>query len=137
MAEYGRAFGMRVIAWSQNLSDDAVAVGARRVEKDDLSRLALSLVCYGENGRGGPGPPRCRFYQRLRPRSPPPPPRLPPLKLDSRGLASFTLMFLPLSSESLNCAIALDASSELAISTKPKPFDWPENLSMMTVALCT
>jgi len=41
MAEYGRAFGMPLIAWSQNLTDEtAVAVGARRVDKDDLFRLA-------------------------------------------------------------------------------------------------
>ena len=41
MAEYGRAFGMPVIAWSQNLTADAaLAVGAKRVDKDDLFRLA-------------------------------------------------------------------------------------------------
>jgi phosphoglycerate dehydrogenase-like enzyme len=41
MAEYARAFGMPVIAWSQNLTDDiAKSVGARRVGKDDLFRLA-------------------------------------------------------------------------------------------------
>ena len=41
MAEYGRVFGMPVIAWSQNLTGDAAtAVGAQRVEKDDLFRLA-------------------------------------------------------------------------------------------------
>jgi phosphoglycerate dehydrogenase-like enzyme len=41
MAEYARAFGMPVIAWSQNLTAEmAVAAGARRVEKDDLFRLA-------------------------------------------------------------------------------------------------
>jgi phosphoglycerate dehydrogenase-like enzyme len=41
MAEYGHAFGMPVIAWSQNLTDDAArAVGAKRVEKDALFRLA-------------------------------------------------------------------------------------------------
>jgi hypothetical protein len=59
--------------------------------------------------KGGTGPPNL-VYQRLRPRlapppppPAPPPPRLLPPKLDSRGLASFTLMFLPLSSASLNC----------------------------------
>jgi len=37
MAEYGRVFGMEVIAWSQNLTEDtAAAVGARRVEKSAL-----------------------------------------------------------------------------------------------------
>jgi phosphoglycerate dehydrogenase-like enzyme len=41
MAEYARVFGMPVIAWSQNLTDDrARSVGAKRVEKDDLFRLA-------------------------------------------------------------------------------------------------
>lgn len=37
MAEYARAFGMDVVAWSQNLTEDAAAsVGARRVEKATL-----------------------------------------------------------------------------------------------------
>jgi phosphoglycerate dehydrogenase-like enzyme len=37
MAEYGRVFGMNVIAWSQNLTVEAAAeVGVRRVEKDEL-----------------------------------------------------------------------------------------------------
>ncbi len=37
MAEYARAFGMEVIAWSQNLTEGAAAsVGARRVEKATL-----------------------------------------------------------------------------------------------------
>jgi phosphoglycerate dehydrogenase-like enzyme len=41
MAEYARVFGMPVIAWSQNLTEQAaVAAGARRVEKSDLFRLA-------------------------------------------------------------------------------------------------
>ena len=41
MAGYARAFEMPVIAWSQNLTDEAAtAVGARRVDKDDLFRLA-------------------------------------------------------------------------------------------------
>jgi phosphoglycerate dehydrogenase-like enzyme len=41
MAEYARVFGMPVIAWSQNLTADrATAAGAKRVEKDDLFRLA-------------------------------------------------------------------------------------------------
>jgi phosphoglycerate dehydrogenase-like enzyme len=40
MARYGKAFGMEVIAWSENLDDArAAAAGARRVEKDDLFRL--------------------------------------------------------------------------------------------------
>jgi phosphoglycerate dehydrogenase-like enzyme len=37
MAEYAKVFGMEVIAWSQNLTDEAAAaVGARRVEKAAL-----------------------------------------------------------------------------------------------------
>jgi phosphoglycerate dehydrogenase-like enzyme len=40
MARYGEAFGMEVIAWSDNLDDArAAAAGARRVSKDDLFRL--------------------------------------------------------------------------------------------------
>jgi phosphoglycerate dehydrogenase-like enzyme len=56
MAHYGRAFGMSVIAWSQNLTDEhAAAVGVRRVEKDDLFRLSdvLSIhVRLSERTRG-------------------------------------------------------------------------------------
>src|ERR1700749_1110482 len=37
MAEYAKVFGMEVIAWSQNLTDEAAAaVGARRVDKATL-----------------------------------------------------------------------------------------------------
>lgn len=37
MAEYAKAFGMDVIAWSQNLTEDtAASVGARHVQKADL-----------------------------------------------------------------------------------------------------
>ncbi|SPM32874.1 Phosphoglycerate dehydrogenase or related dehydrogenase [Mycobacterium rhizamassiliense] len=37
MAQYAKAFGMNVIAWSQNLTDEAAAAaGARRVEKPAL-----------------------------------------------------------------------------------------------------
>ena len=37
MAEYAKVFGMEIIAWSQNLTDQAAAeVGVRRVEKDAL-----------------------------------------------------------------------------------------------------
>jgi phosphoglycerate dehydrogenase-like enzyme len=39
MARYGKAFGMAVIAWSENLDDArAAATGAQRVTKDDLFR---------------------------------------------------------------------------------------------------
>ena len=47
MAAYGRAFDMQVIAWSQNLTAEAAtAVGARRVEKDELFRLADVLSIH-------------------------------------------------------------------------------------------
>lgn len=37
VADYGRAFGMRVIAWSQNLTEEAArAAGVTRVDKDEL-----------------------------------------------------------------------------------------------------
>lgn len=56
MAAYGRAFGMEVIAWSQNLTDEtATSVGARRVTKDDLFRLSdvLSIhVVLSDRTRG-------------------------------------------------------------------------------------
>lgn len=56
MAHYGHAFGMSVIAWSQNLTAErAAAVGVRRVEKDDLFRLSdvLSIhVRLSERTRG-------------------------------------------------------------------------------------
>jgi phosphoglycerate dehydrogenase-like enzyme len=41
MAQYAAAFGMEVIAWSQNLTEHAAAeIGVRRVEKDDLFKEA-------------------------------------------------------------------------------------------------
>jgi phosphoglycerate dehydrogenase-like enzyme len=47
MAAYGRAFDMSVIAWSQNLTEEAAAAaGARRVGKDDLFRLADVLSIH-------------------------------------------------------------------------------------------
>ena len=56
MAEYGKAFGMEVIAWSQNLTAEAAeAVGVRRVEKDQLFSLCdvLSIhVQLSERTRG-------------------------------------------------------------------------------------
>ena len=56
VAALGRAFGMEVIAWSANLTDEtAQAAGARRVEKEALFRQAdivtLHLV-LGERSRG-------------------------------------------------------------------------------------
>jgi phosphoglycerate dehydrogenase-like enzyme len=47
MAAYAHAFEMPVIAWSQNLTAEAATtVGARRVEKDDLFRLADVLSIH-------------------------------------------------------------------------------------------
>src|SRR5882672_9530630 len=47
MAAYGRAFEMEVIAWSQNLTEQAAsAVGATRVDKDDLFRRADVLSIH-------------------------------------------------------------------------------------------
>jgi phosphoglycerate dehydrogenase-like enzyme len=56
MARYAKAFGMEVIAWSQNLTAEAAeAAGARRVEKDELFAQAdivsLHLV-LSERTRG-------------------------------------------------------------------------------------
>jgi phosphoglycerate dehydrogenase-like enzyme len=56
MAEYAHVFGMKPIAWSQNLTTEAAAsVGVERVEKDELFRRAdvLSIhVRLGERTRG-------------------------------------------------------------------------------------
>jgi len=47
MAAYAHAFGMPVIAWSQNLTGEtAASVGARCVEKDDLFRLSDVLSIH-------------------------------------------------------------------------------------------
>jgi phosphoglycerate dehydrogenase-like enzyme len=56
MARYAQAFGMEVIAWSQNLTAEAAqAAGARRVEKDELFShadiVSLHLV-LSERSRG-------------------------------------------------------------------------------------
>lgn len=41
LAGFAKAFGMNIVAWSQNLTDARAAeVGAQRVEKDDLFRLS-------------------------------------------------------------------------------------------------
>ncbi|MGP4019872.1 D-2-hydroxyacid dehydrogenase family protein [Saccharopolyspora sp. 5N708] len=47
VASVGRVFGMDVIAWSQNLTDEAAAaVGVRRVTKDDLFRASDVLTIH-------------------------------------------------------------------------------------------
>ncbi|HUF88018.1 MAG TPA: D-2-hydroxyacid dehydrogenase family protein [Thermohalobaculum sp.] len=55
MAEIGRVFGMEVIAWSQNLTDEqAEAAGVRRVGKDELFREADFITIHyklGERSR--------------------------------------------------------------------------------------
>jgi phosphoglycerate dehydrogenase-like enzyme len=56
MAAYAKAFGMEVIAWSQNLTADAAeAVGVTRVEKDELFAradvISIHLV-LSERSRG-------------------------------------------------------------------------------------
>lgn len=56
MAEYARVFGMKVIAWSQNLTPEAAAEeGVTYVDKDELFRQSdvLSIhVVLGERTRG-------------------------------------------------------------------------------------
>lgn len=61
MAEYAKAFGMRVIAWSQNLTEEAAeAVGARRVDKatvfSESDVVSVHLV-LSERTRGLVGEP--------------------------------------------------------------------------------
>ncbi len=56
VAGFGKAFGMKVIAWSQNLTAErAQECGAERVEKDELFRRA-DVICIhlklGERTRG-------------------------------------------------------------------------------------
>ena len=47
VAQLGKAFGMEVIAWSQNLTDERAAeVGVRRVEKDALFDSADFLTIH-------------------------------------------------------------------------------------------
>ena len=56
MAQFGRTFGMQVIAWSPNLAAEAAAdAGAERVDRDDLFRRADVLTIHlklGERSRG-------------------------------------------------------------------------------------
>jgi phosphoglycerate dehydrogenase-like enzyme len=61
MTEYAKVFGMQVIAWSQNLTEEAAAAaGARRVEKATLFQEAdvVSIhVVLSERTRGLVGAP--------------------------------------------------------------------------------
>jgi phosphoglycerate dehydrogenase-like enzyme len=56
MARYGQALGMEVLAWSQNMTEEAAtAAGAKRVERDELLARsdAVSLhVVLSERTRG-------------------------------------------------------------------------------------
>ncbi|MEM0989425.1 MAG: D-2-hydroxyacid dehydrogenase family protein [Pseudomonadota bacterium] len=56
MAQIGRAFEMKPIAWSMNLTDEAAAeAGVERVEKEELFRRADFLTIHyklGERSRG-------------------------------------------------------------------------------------
>lgn len=56
VARFGNAFGMKVIAWSQNLTDEAAqAAGAERVEKDALFRQSDFISVHytlSERSRG-------------------------------------------------------------------------------------
>src|SRR5262245_3371218 len=73
-----------------------------------------------------------KIYQLLRP-----PRRLsrpPLLSRRSIGLASLTVKVRPSSSVLLSALMAFCASLPELISTKPKPRDWPLNLSVMTRA---
>ena len=56
---------------------------------------------------------------------------------EPRGLAWLTVILRSLSEVPLRLLIAVSASALFAISTNPKPFDWPENLSMIRLALVT
>jgi phosphoglycerate dehydrogenase-like enzyme len=61
VAGYGRAFGMNVLAWSQNLTDEAAtAAGCTRVSKDELfsqsDAISLHLV-LSDRSRGIVGEP--------------------------------------------------------------------------------
>lgn len=60
------------------------------------------------------------------------PPRSPPRS--SRGLATFTTMLRPETSLLCISAIAFSASASLTNVTKPKPFDRPDILSVITIA---
>src|SRR6185295_10447945 len=78
-------------------------------------------------------------YQRSRLPPPPlrPPPNPPPPVRGSWGRASFTVKVRPPISVPLRAIMAACASASEDISTKPKPRDWPVNLSVMIRAEAT
>src|SRR5207302_3770656 len=85
---------------------------------------------------------RASAYQRL-PREPPCPPPYPPRPSPRRsppepeGLATSTLIWRPSSSVPFRRRTASLASSEVVISTNPKPRDRPESRSVTTLAEST
>src|SRR6185295_19887714 len=85
-----------------------------------------------ENYQRLPRPPPSRL-----PRPPPPPPRFPPpppkLSRLAIGFASLTVSVRPSSCVPFRLSIAFWASPLELISTKPKPRDWPVNLSEITL----
>src|SRR4030095_3611368 len=110
------------------------------IENEPLPKLLIKK----KKGRSDPAPLLCPMaeflnYQRLRPPPPPPPRRSPPRSPKpperlSCGRASFTVRFRPSRSVPLRAWMAFWASSEEAISTKPKPRERPVNLSVITRA---
>ena len=67
VAKFGQAFGMNLIAWSQNLTDErAREIGAERVEKEDLFRRADFISVHlvlSDRSRGLVGPPELALMQ--------------------------------------------------------------------------
>src|SRR5262249_49455974 len=121
-------------------------VAARAKQERASPRLALSVFrglsasdyhFTGLDGRcayphSRPPPPPGRPPPGRPPPGPPPPP--PPPVRGACGFEISTVMRRPSSSRPLSWEIAFWAPSAESISTKPKPRDWPENRSVMTVA---
>jgi hypothetical protein len=126
--------------------------------KETLLAVAATVKSERENGNGadtrpapsfrlprelaasrgsGLGRPYQRGDRRWPPPPPPPPKREPPPPPPDRvpgELATLTVSFRPSKGWSFSLLIASWASAAVDISTKPKPRDWPENRSVMTVA---
>jgi phosphoglycerate dehydrogenase-like enzyme len=68
VAALGRAFGMRVIAWSPNLTmERAAAEGAQRVEKDELFAAADIVTLHVASGRRSQGVVGARELRLMKP----------------------------------------------------------------------
>jgi len=68
VCDYGKAFGMQVIAWSPNLTDErAVAAGALRVERDELFRQADFVSVHLKLAPGTRGLVGARELARMKP----------------------------------------------------------------------